>query len=798
MAFTELIKNYRRIRAYLREFYVYGFRSRDGFEKQSGRSYDDERRRVESYLRDYCGFRYTESGKVVFLSIDSRSVSHNPLYRPWKSKSFTDLDITLHFLFMDMLQDAGEGMTLQEMLAQMDERYLKPFSNSMVFDESSLRKKLKEYAQLGVVEHKKQGRQVRYYPVPQIDLSEWWDAIAYFSEVAPCGVLGSFLLDWQEEKKDMFFFKHHYITHAGESEVLCQLFDCMGRGEAVGLDMVSRKTGAPFLCPVVPLRMMYSAQSGRCHLLGYDLGRQQMRMLRVDHIEALHECKDWETEKLSYKMLQERVEQMQPHLWGVSLGTPRALDEITMTIVAESWEAHIPRRLRREKRCGMVEQLDERTWRFRAQVYDAGEMIPWLRTWICRIQELRCSNPQILERFWSDYEEMKCFYQEETEALKGYLEEATSSPMGDCPKKGIGRYEKEMSGHPQKGDWKEPDLEVLQKVSSQEIKTPSLFHEIWGCYYRVVGKLLGLCVSGSLTTETLREVIEQEAFEESAPAILEALVEGRWQVMYPLGEKAHRADTRWETALKHPPVMPLTTLQKRWLKAISMDARTKLFLGEEAEQAIAKLQQALGDVMPLFEPGDYVIYDAYGDGDPYEEATYQQVFRQLRQAVKQAQTVYLQYRAVRGTVKSVTGVPTRLEYSEKDDKFRVTVRTSRGSSTLNVAGIQSCRVLEALERYPFRETAPQTQTLVMTLRDERNALDRALLHFAHFEKQAEQLSKETYRISLVYDKEDETELLIRVLSFGPMLQVEAPNGFIESMRDRFERQEALYRGEIVL
>ncbi len=79
MAYTELIKNFERIRAYMREFYVYEFRSREEIGRKSPRSYDNERRRIENWLGDYMGFRQAENGKNVFLSIDSRSTDSNPL-----------------------------------------------------------------------------------------------------------------------------------------------------------------------------------------------------------------------------------------------------------------------------------------------------------------------------------------------------------------------------------------------------------------------------------------------------------------------------------------------------------------------------------------------------------------------------------------------------------------------------------------------------------------------------------------------------------------------------------------------
>lgn len=53
MAYQELIKNFEKIRTYMIDFYVYGFKSRQDFDQKSLRSYDNERRRIESYLKLY-------------------------------------------------------------------------------------------------------------------------------------------------------------------------------------------------------------------------------------------------------------------------------------------------------------------------------------------------------------------------------------------------------------------------------------------------------------------------------------------------------------------------------------------------------------------------------------------------------------------------------------------------------------------------------------------------------------------------------------------------------------------------
>ena len=93
MAYSELIKNFERIRDYMRQFYVYGFRSRNDYDAKSARSYDNERRRIESWLGEYMEFRQDKDGKRMFISVDSRSAPENPLYKAFKAKSFTNNDI---------------------------------------------------------------------------------------------------------------------------------------------------------------------------------------------------------------------------------------------------------------------------------------------------------------------------------------------------------------------------------------------------------------------------------------------------------------------------------------------------------------------------------------------------------------------------------------------------------------------------------------------------------------------------------------------------------------------------------
>ena len=405
MAYSELIKSFNRIRDYMREFYVYGFKSRDEYTKKSARSYDDEKRRMESLLGDCMRFRQSPDGKNVFISIDSRVSHHNPLYKAWKAKSFTDGDITLHFIIMDILSDDRVGWTSGEISDRIGE-YMQ--ESDRFFDESTIRKKLKEYVAEGLLRTEKHGKNVVYFRNGLTDLSECGDALDFYSEVSPCGVVGSYLLDKNNVHDERFAFKHHYITNSLDSEIVCGLFDAMRCRRSISLETVNRRKDRITEDRVVPLRIMISVQNGRQYLMAYVPRFRRITSFRTDNILSVHI--DEECER--FDELRAELDRMQKHMWGVSSQSRSGdrLEHVEFTVKYADDEQHIHRRLEREKRCGNVERIDNNTSRFTADVYDVSEMIPWIRTFICRIKEISFSDPVTEAQFKDDISAMYELY----------------------------------------------------------------------------------------------------------------------------------------------------------------------------------------------------------------------------------------------------------------------------------------------------------------------------------------------------------------------------------------------------
>lgn len=409
-SYSELIKNFEKIRAYMREFYIYGFKSRDDYSKKSSRSYDDERRRIESWLGDHMSFVRTPEGKNVFISIDSRSIRHNPFYNAWKAKSFTDGDVTLHFILFDILHEPSVKCTLSDIMRKIDEKYLSGFENPMMFDESTVRKKLKEYTEAGIIVTEKVGRKVSYSRSEDTDVKDLNEVLHYYSEVAPCGVIGSFILDKEELDTEAFTFKHHYITGAIDSGVLASIFTAMREKRIISVSNLSRRKDTPRRNRIIPLRVFISVQSGRQHLLAYLPGYDNFQSYRIDYLSNIK----FEEVTPRFDELRAQIDEMKDKMWGVSTKRNKwgieKLEHVDFTVKVADDEAHIIRRLEREKRVGKVEKIDDNTYRFTADVYDVSEMIPWIRTFICRIIDMNFTSKTLKNQFKSDLDTMYRMY----------------------------------------------------------------------------------------------------------------------------------------------------------------------------------------------------------------------------------------------------------------------------------------------------------------------------------------------------------------------------------------------------
>lgn len=404
--FSELIKNFDKIRDYMRDFFIYGFKARGDFTQKSSRTYDNERRRIESYLGDYIKWDTTGGGKRVFVSLDSSKISQNPLYSAWKSKSFTANDIMLHFYILDLLK-TKEGLTVEEITNELCEE------SGVCFDVQTVRIKVNEYVKEGILLSNKIGKAHSYslsmdYLDNITDNYEGLiDAVKYYQEVAPIGVVGCYILDNEDRTNDIFAFKHHFIVHTLEDKILLMLVKAMEEKRKVKFINQSTRLGRTASISGVPLKIFVSSQSGRRYVNIFNEERHRFINHRLDYIksvELLKVCEDYDYYKV-------KLEENLGRCWGVCFGGNTREENICLKLfIDEDKEGYIINRILREGKGGNLDRLDKNIYLYTNEVFDTNELMPWVKSFTGRIMSLECTNKVVENKFYRDMKRMEKMY----------------------------------------------------------------------------------------------------------------------------------------------------------------------------------------------------------------------------------------------------------------------------------------------------------------------------------------------------------------------------------------------------
>lgn len=429
--FQELIKNFDRIRDYMRQFYVYGFKVRNEYDGKSARTYDNERRRIESWLQDYMESGYTAKGKQIYINVDSRTIPQNPLYAAWKAKSFTDNDIMLHFFILDQLaeergalDDGGIEVTGLS-AAKLSDRIASCYD--VVFDSQTVRLKLKEYEELGILKSEKRGKMLLYRmrsrffansPLREHVLT----AVQFFQEAAPFGFIGSTILDQENRKNEWFQFKHHFIVHTLEDGVLLNVLEAMKEKCRISFVNKSSRSGNIASMEGVPLKIFVSTRTGRRYVCCYLENRRRFVNFRLDCITQVTRKEEF----LDYDLKKEQLKKNLDRCWGVSFGGASRLEEICVKLyINEEKEPYILNRLYREGRGGEILKVREHEYLYSGVFFDTNEMLSWVKTFTGRVLDIQGSSQPAIVKITRDWEKMYGMYcGEEKRVQEQEIEEA--------------------------------------------------------------------------------------------------------------------------------------------------------------------------------------------------------------------------------------------------------------------------------------------------------------------------------------------------------------------------------------
>ncbi len=330
----------------------------------------------------------------------------------------------------------------------------------------------------------------------------------------------------------------------------------------------------------------------------------------------------------------------------------------------------------------------------------------------------------------------------------------------------------------------------------------NLFSEIYGAYYRTAARVLE---RERVTAKEINEIISEEAFRDSVLFIQPKLIPREDGSDWRLLSKNEDGSFSRRTALSPPQIV--TNIQKAWLKAKLTDPKFRLFFDDDT---LIRLTQRLENVKPLYKSEHFYYPDIFTDGDDYSSEAYHCIFRTVLTAIRTKELLEISYSSGHGRKFRGFILPVKMVYSRKNDKFRVYVNVwksqpctgkNRHYSIMNIGRIESvtqtgkCFAGSISERKmlkSFRCSEP-VKVFVST---ERNAVERFMMEFAAYEKHTvRDMKTGCCTVELWYDKLDETELLIRLLSFGPTIEILGPQSFRAQAARRVKRQHELLFGD---
>jgi predicted DNA-binding transcriptional regulator YafY len=332
-----------------------------------------------------------------------------------------------------------------------------------------------------------------------------------------------------------------------------------------------------------------------------------------------------------------------------------------------------------------------------------------------------------------------------------------------------------------------------------------LFHEVYNRYVLLLYEMLRKSQSSDgLTWDDIRRLVSGKGFFYENIQFEEA-VTGRTKSGGPAGETMGNAGllvlengyyvTPFGKAAER--ITP-TLLERRWLKTILTDPRARLFL---SESLLEELDRWLEPVEPLFDFTHVMFRNYRVNGDPYHDPAYARKFRTILRAVQERQWLELVNITPAGKKYVSRLIPYRLEYSIKDDVFRICGGVDEPDGGMKIVSIRLSRIRQAVlldigaarekdERLlKMLQAKRAPEKAVLEIHNDRNGFERFLHFFSNYSRIAryDEVSGKLM-VELEYYDFDESELLISILAMGPILKVMGPERLRSKVIERLRKQ----------
>ncbi len=639
-------------------------------------------------------------------------------------------------------------------------------------------------------------------------------ALEFFSKYFFMGEIGTYILArLGTPHKPLFRVKHEYFAQSLND---CNLLDFLYALENKKWCRISYRnslSGVETTLICYPLGIRISSTNGREYVTFYEPFKRNYSHLRLEFVDTVEFIADNSINEggkiisLEDSTVQKDIAKalkLIDRTWGAAAADINSLDDdptlshVSFEIIYDpKTEQFIPARAEREKRIGTVE-IKEGKAHFEADVLGSREMQPWIRSFYSRIAE---------------------FSDSEGFSVKNDIEEILTQ-----------------------SEYERPQLEKIPKKSANVWGIPEnctcktekkpayslIFNEIFGIYYQLIGEILIKIYSdkcpqksdvyfsgkelddiisqvlkshkseiGIWTDANLRKEVRELLKSETSQFMRKGIVptgtavrcseeEVKWVKALPKWlegktvncKEAFRPKYSTEQLSFGRDICPLTDLEAKWLLTLLNDDKAKMFFcGKEKEAVRNAILEEKKEISP-FKTESIVYFDRYYRYCDFEIEGIK--LKTIIKAMNAARTVKIRYLSLHGNVVSGEFNPLAVEYSKRDDVFRVILRSSVNNTVFTMVLDNIEEIIITDTDYDIAQAAEELEknlehnrkSVIIEFYDHRNLADRILSELSPFEKICS-YNPETklYTLTVFYQRDDELEMVIRLMGYGNEISI---------------------------
>ena len=616
----------------------------------------------------------------------------------------------------------------------------KILDNYNYFSQKNFKNTLFDLEKLGIVESKKFKKSYCYKLkdnmlnniLKDIKENDFCNMINFFSETTVLGVVGTFINNRIGNKKNIFSYKHKYFYNTLNDYNICDLLCAIKNNLWI---KVFYRNGInlisqSFVC--YPIEIRQSTYNGRQHLICYNPEFRSVTSIRIDFIDRIVKTDFHENHSAEIENAIESTK----YLWGVGYN-----DFVNGNVKGKIKVHNVSIKLK-------VEDNEE---------YIFNRVVRESRLGKFSIEKNILTFTATVTQPIEMYSWIKTFAKRILSVTVDGVD-ATETVLSDFVTETTENSDNKYTFENQ----------PPAKNENGNLYSDQIFNEIFNLDYEKAGNCIIQHLKGN---DNQSDELFKNDFDLTTVDVFE-LKDNSINNFYDL--------------------LPLTKIEIQWLKYCVNNSKAKLFLEENQLSKLKEIFTVEENDLPISSINYYDKFKSHNEIADTE--IYIDNFKKIVKAFTDEKSVKINYKSVNNSAVTRLVNIGLIEYSNKDDKFRIYCKKEKSVSVYNLERINSVEILSdsynrnSAEKNIKNYILNQRKEITLEFTNVKNIPDRLLTEFTPWEKLCTRLD-DRYNVTIKYDKQDSLEIVTRLLPYGKNIKILNDTGNVKSeLENRIKKQ----------